>query len=123
MTRPMSQRQAISIQPWLRSRYVAAAFSQGATLITTYALIQSIYPLIVFILVALDKAHHSRGPRVSRNGWSKERGPPVNIALEVNMERGTALSPRSAYPMEALPYADGSTTAVDDRKLPDSGTA
>ena len=119
MTRPMSQRQAISIRQWLRSRYVAAAFSQGGTLITTYALIQSIYPLIVFILVALDKVHRFQMPQNLRNdGWSGNRGATVTVSLEVDVERSAAsgLMIPSGYPMLTFPGPHDNPSTVGDGK-------
>ena len=86
-------------------------------------LMQSIYPLAVFILVALDKVHHSRGLRIVRNEWSKERGAAVSVTLEVNVERSTVLGSRSAYPVATLQDVDDSITAADDTKLSSSDTA
>ncbi|KZV59878.1 hypothetical protein PENSPDRAFT_760281 [Peniophora sp. CONT] len=66
------------------------------------AQITSIYPLIVFILVAADKIHHSRGPRVLRNeDWPKERSPveAVTVTFEIDIERSRMLVPDSAHPM------------------------
>ena len=86
---------------------------------------QSIYPLTVFLLVGLDKFHHSREPQILHNEWSKARVSAVNVALEVNVERSTALSSPSAYPMTtSLSYTDGSATVtVCDTKPPGSETA
>ena len=78
---------------------------------------KSIYPLTVFILVALDKVHHSHRPQFRCEEEHEERRPVVKIALEVNMERSTALAPAFAYPMTASSHADCSTTAVDDTKI------
>ncbi|KZV60073.1 hypothetical protein PENSPDRAFT_694593 [Peniophora sp. CONT] len=66
------------------------------------AQITSIYPLTVFTFVALDKIHHSRGPRVLRNDdWPKERAPveAVTVTFEIDVERSTMPIPDSAHPM------------------------
>ncbi|KZV59879.1 hypothetical protein PENSPDRAFT_376882 [Peniophora sp. CONT] len=87
------------------------------------AQITSIYPLIVFILVALDKIHHSRGPQILRNNeWPKERGPLVTVTFDIDVERSTAVavSPTSAHPMMALPRTSNLPSAVDNAKV--SGT-
>ncbi|KZV60075.1 hypothetical protein PENSPDRAFT_760203 [Peniophora sp. CONT] len=66
------------------------------------AQLTSIYPLIVFILIALDKIHHSRGPRVLRNdNWPKERSPveAVTVTFQIDIERSTMPIPDSAHPM------------------------
>ncbi|KZV59876.1 hypothetical protein PENSPDRAFT_376842 [Peniophora sp. CONT] len=66
------------------------------------AQITSIYPLVVFVLVAADKIHHSRGPRVLRNDdWPKERAPveAVTVTFEIDIERSIMPIPDSAHPM------------------------
>ncbi|VDC05459.1 unnamed protein product [Peniophora sp. CBMAI 1063] len=82
------------------------------------AQITTIYPLMVFIFVALDKAHHSRRRQILRNNdWPKEQTPAVTVTFEVDVERNTGSSPPSTYPMSVLQYTDDSSTAVDDTKL------
>ena len=61
---------------------------------------QSIYPLILFILVALDKIHHSRGLQALRStDHPKQRGPSeaVTVTFEVDIERSTIPAPNSAH--------------------------
>ncbi|KZV60071.1 hypothetical protein PENSPDRAFT_367569 [Peniophora sp. CONT] len=73
------------------------------------AQITSIYPLAVFILVALDKVHHSRGPRVLRNDdGPKERAPveAVTVTFEIDIERSTIPIPDSAHPMAEISCGD-----------------
>ena len=55
---------------------------------------------MVFLLVALDKIHHSREPRpLRKDEWSKERGEAVTVTFDIDIERSTALlSPTSARP-------------------------
>ena len=68
-----------------------------------HTLLQTIYPLIVFILVALDKLHHSQGMPMSlrTSEWYKRRGPTVTVTFDIDVERSTATDPNFAQPMEA----------------------
>ncbi|VDC05456.1 unnamed protein product [Peniophora sp. CBMAI 1063] len=113
--RPITSHSAIG--PPGSSGPVVTAFSY---LDAGMAQITSIYPLAVFILVALDKVHHSRGPQILRNNdWPKERIPIVSVTLEVDVGRNAGLDSGS---VQALTYADGSRTEVDTSKLPGSET-
>lgn len=72
---------------------------------------QSIYPLAVFVLVALDKAHHSREDQSrSNNNWSKERSPAeaVTITFEIDVERSRVPVPSSTLPKEEMVGEDKS---------------
>ncbi|VDC02724.1 unnamed protein product [Peniophora sp. CBMAI 1063] len=93
------------------SGYLDAAMAQ----------LTSIYPFAVFILVALDKVHHSRvvRPQILRNNdWPKERTPAVTVTLEVEIERGSTLGHTVA-----LPDTGSSTTAVEsDTKVASAET-
>ncbi|KZV66946.1 hypothetical protein PENSPDRAFT_654467 [Peniophora sp. CONT] len=105
-----------------------ATFPQSVTVVdhldAAMAQITSIYPLMVFILVALDKIHHSRGPRALRtNEWPKERGPAVTVTFEVDVERSMALEPTSTHPMLALSSTNDAPPSVDDTKIAVSGEA
>ena len=49
---------------------------------------QSIYPLIVFILVALDKVHYTRGPRVLLDEESSvDSNAAVTVTFDLDIER------------------------------------
>ena len=62
-------------------------------LVFSSGIVQSIYPLLVFILVALDKIHYSRGPQSLCNGEIPERrgcseaAVPVTFEIRVDAER------------------------------------
>ncbi|KZV67790.1 hypothetical protein PENSPDRAFT_754676 [Peniophora sp. CONT] len=61
------------------------------------AQITFIYPLMVFILVALDKIHQSRGPQTLRDKvLPQEMDFAVTVTFEVDVERSAAQSPGSA---------------------------
>ncbi|KZV60070.1 hypothetical protein PENSPDRAFT_694590 [Peniophora sp. CONT] len=68
------------------------------------AQITTIYPLIIFLLIALDKIHHdhSRGPRmVRKDDWRRERinieaveaAEAVTMTFEIDVERSTMQIP------------------------------
>ncbi|KZV67777.1 hypothetical protein PENSPDRAFT_653789 [Peniophora sp. CONT] len=81
------------------------------------AQITSIYPLIIFILVALDKFHHSRGPQLLRNDQSrKERDQAVTVTFEIDVERSVVQSPGSALPM-VHQHSDEDLSAKDETKF------
>ncbi|VDC05457.1 unnamed protein product [Peniophora sp. CBMAI 1063] len=82
------------------------------------AQLTSIYPLTVFILVALDKIHHSQGPRsLSNDSWPWKREPVVAVTLEVDVERNVPMTPTSASPMLMFHSVTGSPS-TSDAKLP-----
>ncbi|VDB85183.1 unnamed protein product [Peniophora sp. CBMAI 1063] len=88
------------------------------------AQLTSIYPLAVFILIALDKIHHSRVSQPSRSDeWPRGKNRAVNVSLEIDVqiERSTSLSPKSAIRMAPLQYTDRSPSVLDDTKPLDSG--
>ncbi|KZV66935.1 hypothetical protein PENSPDRAFT_67793 [Peniophora sp. CONT] len=67
------------------------------------AQITTIYPLIVFILVALDKVHHSRTPKMPRNDERPQQrnfAEAVTVTFEIDIERSKMPAPCSACPME-----------------------
>ncbi|VDC03301.1 unnamed protein product [Peniophora sp. CBMAI 1063] len=92
------------------------------------AQITSIYPLIVFILVAIDKLHHKRALEVQHNvNGPKERRPPVSLTPGIDVERGLVLSPNASYPT-AVPVSyvnDGPSVSdrTDSRPTPWIGTS
>ncbi|KZV67784.1 hypothetical protein PENSPDRAFT_754672 [Peniophora sp. CONT] len=54
------------------------------------AQITSCYPLVVFLLVALEKIHHSHGAQASREGIEQPKNtvlPAVTITFEIDIER------------------------------------
>lgn len=87
--------------------HLDAAMAQITVCVRTCALfvqmlmrihIQSIYPLIIFIFMVLDKAHHSRGPRALRESeWSEleKEGRASNLTVETDIERREMLIPFS----------------------------
>ncbi|KZV63845.1 hypothetical protein PENSPDRAFT_197642 [Peniophora sp. CONT] len=92
----------------------AAAYLDAAM-----AQLTSIYPLIVFTLVALDKVHHSRGSQTLHNDtWPKERGTGVTVTLEIDVERSTAPNggQTASYPMVVFPGTDDRPPTMDDMK-------
>lgn len=80
---------------------------------------QSIYPLIVFILVQLDKVHHSRVLKPLRNNdLPKERSFAVTVTFDIDVERSTAAPDlTSAHPIAASSGINRQTPAEDDAKL------
>ncbi|KZV66951.1 hypothetical protein PENSPDRAFT_688549 [Peniophora sp. CONT] len=81
------------------------------------AQITSIYPLIIFMLVALDKIQHSRGPRILHNKeWPDDRGAAVPFTFEIDVDRNMTLGPTSAHPMLALSGANRSPS-LDDKAV------
>ncbi|KZV72060.1 hypothetical protein PENSPDRAFT_375554 [Peniophora sp. CONT] len=59
------------------------------------AQITCIYPLIILVFVALDKIHHSRGPRILRGQAPVDaRDQVVPVAVEVDVERSAILDPQ-----------------------------
>ena len=86
---------------------------------SSYFHMQSIYPLIVFILVALDKVHHSRGSRnLCDDDWPNKRGAAVTVTLEVDVERSAARNSTSAPQMPLFLGANDKLYPGDDTKLP-----
>ncbi|KZV60432.1 hypothetical protein PENSPDRAFT_659567 [Peniophora sp. CONT] len=68
---------------------------------------------MVFILVALDKIHYSRGPVTLRNVESpKERDYAVTVTFEVDVERSVP----SALPVVTLSRSSDSESAMGETK-------
>ncbi|KZV71081.1 hypothetical protein PENSPDRAFT_650974 [Peniophora sp. CONT] len=65
---------------------------------------------MIFILVALDKIHYSRGPQVLSNVQalpeSRQRREVVSVTFEVDVERGGLQSPSEAHAMATLNHCD-----------------
>ncbi|VDB93779.1 unnamed protein product [Peniophora sp. CBMAI 1063] len=66
------------------------------------AQLTTIYPLIVFILVALDRLHHSRGPSMVAPRWNWSDQPAVALSFDIDVEGHLPMTPTSAHPMIAL---------------------
>lgn len=76
--------------------------------------LQTIYPLIIFILVALDKAHYERGPRALHQGeGSRLRGEALTVTLDIDIERSAVLNPGVAY--EIVELDDGQLALTHHR--------
>ncbi|KZV67778.1 hypothetical protein PENSPDRAFT_41925 [Peniophora sp. CONT] len=83
------------------------------------AQITSIYPLTVFILVALDKIHHSRGPRTLRtDDLPREMNHTVTVTLEIYVESSTPQRPLFAHPAATLQHADNDLFGENEAKSP-----
>ncbi|KZV60431.1 hypothetical protein PENSPDRAFT_644281 [Peniophora sp. CONT] len=96
--------------------YVVTAVSH---LDAAMAQITSIYPLMVFSLVALDKLHHSRGPwTLHHDVYQPEEGnQAVTVTFEIDVERSSAQPSTPARPMIALrSEGDGDQYAMDETK-------
>ncbi|KZV60526.1 hypothetical protein PENSPDRAFT_339622 [Peniophora sp. CONT] len=81
------------------------------------AQITSIYPLTVFILVALDKIYHSRGPRTAHNEErtkEPQRDYAVTVTFDVDVERSALQNPGFAYPLIELRGRDENKSTTDD---------
>ena len=72
---------------------------------------------MVFILVALDKMHHSRGVQVVRNELPETRHGAVTVTFEVAVERSVEQNPGSAHPMVAESSGDDGST-LNETKAP-----
>ncbi|KZV60428.1 hypothetical protein PENSPDRAFT_760003 [Peniophora sp. CONT] len=77
-----------------------AEISAADHLATAIAQMTSIYPLMVFALVALDKIHHSQGPwTVRQDEWLGERDQAVTVTIEIDVERSMAENTGPMRPM------------------------
>lgn len=80
---------------------------------STHTYTQSIYPLMVFILVALDKIHHSRGPLTLRNiELPNERDYAVTVTFDADVERSIP----SGLPVATLPRSGDSESVMGETK-------
>ena len=78
---------------------------------------KSIYPLAVFILVALNKMNYSRDVHVVRNEAPKTRDGAVTVTFEVAVERSTEQCRGLAQPM--LPESSGTDRSnMNEMKVP-----
>ena len=78
---------------------------------------ESIYPLAVFILVALNKMNYSRDVQVVRNEAPKTRDGAVTVTFEIAIERSMEQNPGSAQLMVAESSGDDGST-LSETKAP-----
>ena len=71
---------------------------------------------MVFILIALDKIHHSHGPWSLCEELPKEVHAPIAVAIEIDVERSiNGVGP--TYAMRTLRRSDEGSSPVDRKKL------